>query len=101
VRDRQLNMINAIAERELRDPNVISNFRCGDSECGRYGVAQGEHLLLPFTASHLFEYVPESGVWCYLVLHRGRCLLAWQMTRHVLFLAKLRERLRSGDGKFK
>ena len=54
-----------------------------------------------FTASHLFDCVLESGLCCYLVLHRRLCLLALQMTRHVLLSAKFRERLRSGDGKFK
>jgi len=104
VRDRQLNMTNANIGKRAQRFDVISNFRCGDSEGGRYGVAEvahGEHLLQPFTASHLFECVLESGVWCYLVLHRRRCLLAWQMTRHVLLPAKLSERLKGGDGKFK
>jgi hypothetical protein len=97
-------MINANIGKRAQRFDVISNFRCGDSEGGRYGVAEvahGEHLLQPFTASHLFECVLESGVCCYLVLHRRRCLLAWQMTRHVLLSANLSERLRGGDGKFK
>jgi hypothetical protein len=41
--------------------------------------------------SHLCKCVLESGVRCYLVLHRRRYLLAWQMTRHVLLPAKLSE----------
>ena len=100
MRDRQLNMINANIGKRAQRFDVISNFHCGDSEGGRYGVAMGR-MAQPFTASRLFECVLESGVCCYLVLHRRCCLLAWQMTRHVLLSAKFRERLRSGDGKFK
>jgi hypothetical protein len=89
-------MINADIGKRAQRFDVISNFRFGDSERGRYGVAEvaGEHLLQPFTTSHLFECVLESGVWCYLVLHRRRCLLAWQMTRHALLSANISERLR-------
>lgn len=90
-------MVNANIGKRAQRFDVISNFRCGDSEGGRYGVAEvayGEHLFQPFTASYLFECVLESGVCCYLVLHRRRCLLAWQMTRHVLLPAKLSEGLR-------
>src|SRR5271155_3442495 len=86
-----------ISERELTDSTSSPIFVAAILKVE--GMAL--NIFSPFTASHLFECVLESGICCYLVLHRRRYLLAWQMTRHVLLPAKLSERLRGGDGKFK